>query len=114
MVGLILKTENNMNLNNFTIKGQEAIQFAFQIAQGNKQQAVETGHLFKGLFHSAENVVEFLLKKLDVNVAVFQQAIDKTVPRPKIILVDWKGCGQHKEHVVKLLENMNLEYEKIK
>ena len=50
-----------MNLNNFTIKGQEAIQFAFQIAQGNKQQAVEPGHLFKGLFHSAENVVEFLL-----------------------------------------------------
>ncbi len=68
-----------MNLNNFTIKGQEAIQFAFQIAQGNKQQAVETGHIFKGLFHSAENVVEFLLKKLDVNVSVFQQAIDKII-----------------------------------
>jgi ATP-dependent Clp protease ATP-binding subunit ClpB len=66
-----------MNLNNFTIKAQEAIQFAFQIAQVNNQQAVETGHVFKGLFNSAENVVGFLLKKLDVNVAVFQQTIDK-------------------------------------
>ena len=33
-----------MNLNNFTIKAQEAIQFAFQIAQGNNQQAVEQPH----------------------------------------------------------------------
>ena len=45
-----------MNLNNFTIKAQEAIQQAFQIAQGNNQQSIETGHILKGLFHSAENI----------------------------------------------------------
>ncbi|HSM46317.1 MAG TPA: ATP-dependent chaperone ClpB [Draconibacterium sp.] len=74
-----------MNLNNFTIKAQEAIQFAFQIAQGNNQQAVETGHLFKGLFHSAENVIGFLLKKLDVNVTLFQTTIDKIIESyPKV------------------------------
>ncbi len=74
-----------MNLNNFTIKAQEAIQFAFQIAQVNNQQAVETGHLFKGLFHSAENVTGFLLKKLDVNVDVFQKTIDKIIESyPKV------------------------------
>jgi ATP-dependent Clp protease ATP-binding subunit ClpB len=74
-----------MNLNNFTIKAQEAIQFAFQIAQGNNQQAVEPGHLFKGLFHSAENVIGFLLKKLDVNVALFQTTIDKIIDSyPKV------------------------------
>ena len=60
-----------MNLNNFTIKGQEAIQHAFQIAQGNNQQGIETGHILKGLLHSAENVVGFLLKKLDVNIEFF-------------------------------------------
>ena len=74
-----------MNLNNFTIKAQEAIQFAFQISQANNQQAVETGHIFKGLFNSAENVVGFILKKLDVNVAIFQQTIDKIVESyPKV------------------------------
>ena len=74
-----------MNLNNFTIKAQEAIQFAFQIANGNNQQAVETGHIFKGLFNSAENVIGFLLKKLDVNVPVFQQTLDKIVESyPKV------------------------------
>lgn len=66
-----------MNLNNFTIKAQEAIQHAFLVAQGNNQQAVETGHILKGLFHSAENVVGFLLKKLGVNINIFGQAIDK-------------------------------------
>ncbi len=68
-----------MNLNNFTIKAQEAIQHAFQIAQGNNQQSVETGHILKGLFHAAENVVGFLMKKLGVETGIFQQAADKIV-----------------------------------
>lgn len=74
-----------VNLNNFTIKAQEAIQHGFQIAQGNNQQAIETGHIFKGLFFSAENVTGFLLKKLGVDVGVFQQAIDKIIDSyPKV------------------------------
>ncbi len=74
-----------MNLNNFTIKVQEAIQHGFQIAQGNNQQSIETGHLLKGLLHSAENVVNFLLKKLGVNTSVFQQALDKIIESyPKV------------------------------
>ncbi|WP_372934000.1 ATP-dependent Clp protease ATP-binding subunit, partial [Mariniphaga sediminis] len=68
-----------MNLNNFTIKAQEAIQHAFQIAAGNNQQSIETGHVLKGLSHSAENVLDFLLKKLGVNTAIFQQAADKII-----------------------------------
>ena len=68
-----------MNLNNFTIKAQESIQHGFQIAQGFNQQAIETGHIFKGLFYSAENVVNFLLKKMGVDVNIFQQAIDKII-----------------------------------
>ncbi len=74
-----------MNLNNFTIKAQEAIQYAFQVAQGNNQQSVETGHILKGLFHSAENVVGFLMKKLGVETGIFQQAADKIVESyPKV------------------------------
>jgi ATP-dependent Clp protease ATP-binding subunit ClpB len=68
-----------MNLNNFTIKAQEAIQHAFQIAAGNNQQSIETGHVLKGLSHSAENVLDFLLKKLGVNIVIFQQAADKII-----------------------------------
>lgn len=74
-----------MNLNNFTIKAQEAVQHASQIAQGNNQQAIETGHILKGLTHSAENVMEFLLKKLGVETTIFQQALDKIIESyPKV------------------------------
>ena len=52
-----------MNFNNFTIKSQETVQYAFTVAQGKQQQAIETGHLLKGLFHESENVTGFLLKK---------------------------------------------------
>lgn len=68
-----------MNLNNFTIKAQEAVQHAYEVAGANNQQAVETGHILKGLFHSAENVLGFLMKKLGVDVGIFHQAADKIV-----------------------------------
>uniref|UniRef100_UPI0013D0EA76 ATP-dependent chaperone ClpB n=1 Tax=Mangrovibacterium lignilyticum TaxID=2668052 RepID=UPI0013D0EA76 len=74
-----------MNFNNFTIKSQEALQHAFEVAQANHQQAVETGHILKGLLHAAENVTGFLLKKLGVNVSVFQQTLDRIVEAyPKV------------------------------
>ena len=74
-----------MNMNNFTIKSQEAIQQAFQIAQGNNQQAIEPAHLLSGVMHSAENISGFLLKKLGVNVPVFQQALNKIIEsNPKV------------------------------
>ncbi|OFX51207.1 MAG: ATP-dependent chaperone ClpB [Bacteroidetes bacterium GWB2_41_8] len=74
-----------MNFNNFTIKSQEAIQHAFEVAQGKQQQAIETAHILKGLFHEAENVVGFLLKKVGANPVVIQQALDRMVESyPKV------------------------------
>ncbi|MDD4754807.1 MAG: ATP-dependent chaperone ClpB [Prolixibacteraceae bacterium] len=74
-----------MNLNNFTIKAQEAIQNAFQIAGAKNQQALETGHILKGLINSAENVVEFILKKIGVNLPVFTRALDQIIESyPKV------------------------------
>ncbi|MGD9930994.1 MAG: ATP-dependent chaperone ClpB [Mangrovibacterium sp.] len=74
-----------MNFNNFTIKSQEALQHAFEIAQGKQHQAIENGHILKGLLHTAENVSGFLLKKLGVNVPIFQQAVDRIVDSyPKV------------------------------
>ncbi len=68
-----------MNLINFTIKAQEAVQHALQIAQANNHQSIETGHILKGLTHSAENITDYLLKKLGINTAVFMQATDKII-----------------------------------
>jgi ATP-dependent Clp protease ATP-binding subunit ClpB len=68
-----------MNLNNFTIKAQEAIQKAQEIAAGNQHQAIESIHILKGVIHVDENVIPYLLKKLDVNTHTLSQAIDKII-----------------------------------
>ncbi|MGZ4049279.1 MAG: ATP-dependent Clp protease ATP-binding subunit, partial [Bacteroidia bacterium] len=68
-----------MNLNNFTIKSQEAVQQAVQIATVNGQQSIENGHLLKGILEVDENVTPFILKKLNINTAVFSKTLDKIV-----------------------------------
>ncbi|MEM6514844.1 MAG: ATP-dependent chaperone ClpB [Bacteroidota bacterium] len=66
-----------MNFNNYTIKSQEAIQQAQQLAQSMGHQQIENEHIFKALFDVDENVLPFILKKLNVNVNVLQMALDK-------------------------------------
>ncbi|MCB0463302.1 MAG: AAA family ATPase, partial [Flavobacteriaceae bacterium] len=66
-----------MNFNNYTIKSQEAIQQAQQIAQSYGHQQIENEHLFKAIFEVDENVLPFILKKLNINIPVLQQALDK-------------------------------------
>lgn len=74
-----------MNFNNFTIKAQEAIQQASAIAEGNQQQAIETAHLLKGLLTVDENVVSYVLKKLNVNLNVLNQNLDLNIGKfPKV------------------------------
>ena len=68
-----------MNLNNYTIKSQEAIQQAQQIAQSHGHQQIENEHIFKGIFEVDENVLPFILKKLNVNVSILEQALDKQI-----------------------------------
>lgn len=68
-----------MNFNNYTIKAQEAIQKAVEIASANGQQAVETGHILKGILGADENVTSFILKKLNVNRKNFELALDTIV-----------------------------------
>jgi ATP-dependent Clp protease ATP-binding subunit ClpB len=74
-----------MNINNFTIKSQEALQHSQQLAQSLGQQQIENEHLMRAIFDVDENVAPFLLKKLNVNVPLFLQILDSTVQSfPKV------------------------------
>ena len=74
-----------MNFNNFTIKAQEAVQKASEIATGNQQQAIETAHLLKGLLLVDENVITYLLKKLNVNLNRLNEMLDTQIATyPKV------------------------------
>jgi ATP-dependent Clp protease ATP-binding subunit ClpB len=68
-----------MNFNQFTVKSQEAVQQAQSIALSNGQQSIETGHLLKALLEVDENVVPFLLKKVNVNLPQLEKSIDTIV-----------------------------------
>ena len=59
-----------MNFNNYTIKSQEAIQQAQQLAQSLGHQQIENAHLLKAIFEVDENVTPFLLKKLNVKMTI--------------------------------------------
>jgi ATP-dependent Clp protease ATP-binding subunit ClpB len=65
-----------MNFNNFTIKSQEAVQKATEIGAAKQHQAIEPSHLLKGMLMVDENVVLYLLKKLNVNIEFFTKALD--------------------------------------
>ena len=74
-----------MNLNNFTIKAQEAVQKAQEIAVSRQHQAIETAHLLKGILTVDENVTPFLLKKMEVNVVNLGRAVDSLLDSlPKV------------------------------
>ncbi|RYF07883.1 MAG: AAA family ATPase, partial [Deltaproteobacteria bacterium] len=74
-----------MDFKNFTIKAQEAVQKATEIAGANQQQAIETGHLLKALVQNDENTLAFLGKKLGANLANLGQRLDAIVTAyPKV------------------------------
>ena len=74
-----------MDLNNFTIKSQEAIQKATEIAAAKQNQSVEALHLLKGISMVDENVFPYLLRKLNVNFDAFSKTLDKQIDAlPKV------------------------------
>lgn len=80
-----------MNFNKFTIKAQEAVQQAQQIAMGNGHQAIEPAHLLRGVLEVDESVTPYLFKKLGVNQGIVSQALDKIIESfPRV-----EGGSQH-------------------
>ena len=74
-----------MNFNNYTTKSQETIQMAQQIAQSFGHNQIENEHIFKALTQVDENVLPFLLKKLNINTTVLEQILEKQLDSfPKV------------------------------
>jgi ATP-dependent Clp protease ATP-binding subunit ClpB len=74
-----------MDLNKFTIKSQEVLQQAQNLAEGNGQQTIETGHLLKAIFLTDQEVTPYLLGKLNVNRVNLEAALDRIIQTyPKV------------------------------
>ncbi len=74
-----------MNLHHFTIKAQEAVQQAVQLATQNGQQAIEAVHLLKGVIMTGESVTNFIFQKLGVNIQNLNRVLDAQISSlPKV------------------------------
>ena len=103
-----------MNLNNFTIKSQEAIQSAQRIAQELGHQHIENEHIYKAMTEVDENVIPFLLKKLNVNTALLSQIVESTLQSfPKVSGGDLqlsRTAGSTLNDAVSIAKRMNDEF----
>ena len=76
-----------MDVNKYTIKAQEVIQFAAQIAQGNSQQTVETGHVLKAILDEDPNTVGYLAKTVGTDSSRLNLALNAIVAGyPKVVV----------------------------
>ena len=74
-----------MNFNNFTIKSQEAIQKAVEIAKGAGNQAIEPVHLLKGLMTEGDSLMQFIFQKVGANINSVNSSIDRAIDsEPKV------------------------------
>ena len=74
-----------MNFNNFTIKSQEAIQKAVEIAKGSGNQAIEPVHLLKGILTEGDSLLTFIFQKVGANASQVATSIDRAIEsEPKV------------------------------
>ena len=74
-----------MNLNKYTLKAQEVVQKALELAQSGNNQAMEPIHIMKAFLLDNENIVHSLFNKLDANIDGIEKVVDISLSRlPKV------------------------------
>ncbi len=104
-----------MNLDKFTIKSQEALQQAQQVAFNNEHQQIETAHILQGMLDADENVIPFLLKKTGVNMQMLKDKLSEVIVKlPKVSGADQQYLSKNANKVLmqaqKLLKDTEDEY----
>ncbi len=103
-----------MNFNNYTIKSQETVQLAQQITQEYSHNQIENEHFFKALLQVDENVLPYILKKLNVNIDLISSILDQQLHSfPKVngaeILLSREATKTLNEASI-IAKKMNDEY----
>ena len=99
-----------MNLDNFTVKSKESVVKAFEIAKQNNNQAVETGHLLKGLFTVSEDIISFLLKKNGIQPNIIESVLSGIINSyPKVSGAD-NYLSSDSQTILRQAENKSKEF----
>ncbi len=100
-----------MTYDNFTIKAQESIVRAQQVAGGMEQQNVDTPHLLKGILEVDESVSEFLLKKVGVVISTLNSKLDETIATyPKVTGTDKQFLTNDANKALAVAKKMLAEF----
>jgi ATP-dependent Clp protease ATP-binding subunit ClpB len=103
-----------MNFNNYTIKSQETVQQAQQLAQELGHNQIENEHIFKAITLVDENVLPFVLKKLNINIDMVQQILDKQLESMSKVsgadLMISREAGKSLMEASTIAKKMNDEY----
>lgn len=103
-----------MNFKNYTIKSQEAVHQAQQLAMSKEHQAIENGHLLQGIMQVDKNVTPFIMKKLGVNLSMLNQALERIVGSyPKVSggeIYLSKGANESLNKATNYLKEFGDEY----
>jgi ATP-dependent Clp protease ATP-binding subunit ClpB len=75
------KRKTKMNLNNFTIKAQEALQQAQQLAFNNGNPTIESGHILKAILDDKDGPIDYLLKKSNANLNIIQSRLEDALSK---------------------------------
>ena len=106
--------KEQMDLQKFTIKTQEAIQQAQNIAESKGHQSIETGHLLQGIFAVDQEVIPYIFKKLSVNQTIFLATLERIVDSyPKVSggqIYLSSGANRVLQYALSELKNFGDEY----
>ena len=74
-----------MTLDKFTIKAQEAIQAAINLASRNGQQVIEPLHILAGIMEKGKDVVNYIFHKSGINLQIVESAVQSEISHlPKV------------------------------
>lgn len=74
-----------MTFNNYTLKAQQVIKKAIQMAQSNSNQAIEPVHVLKAILTEGDSVVKFVFQKLDIAQSMIERPLEEELARlPKV------------------------------
>jgi len=101
---------NKMNFENFTVKAQESVKEALEIANSKGQQSVECAHLLKGIIVEAESIASYLFDKQGVNLTALTHALDMLIESyPRVSGAEpylSSGCSQALKHAEDIAAKM--------
>ena len=77
---------------------------------GSHYNHVANKVMLKSYFAVGHTCAKYNLENLDENL--IKQAMEKTVPKAKFVLLDWKGLGKEKQRIISILGESNIVYKR--